>query len=234
MATLADLPEIDARLADAFGEPRWQPELDPLDELIAAIISQHTTWANCQRAFRELKARFGRWEAVRDAAVAEIAAAIRCAGLSRLKAPRIKRLLERISEERPDLDLRFLATLPVPEAMAWLRRLPGVGQNTAACTLLFGLGRPAMPVDTSICRICRRLGLTPPAAPPDAVQAALQQATAPDRVYPLHVNLIRFGRDICRPSHPLCHVCPLNDLCDYFQATRDQPTVPSPCGRGLG
>ena len=217
MAEPADVPEIEARLREVFGVPHWAPDLEPLAELIQTILSQHTTGVNSRRAYEHLRSRFPTWDDVRDADPDEIAAAIRSAGLARLKAPRIKQIVAQVWAERGDYNLSFLADLPIGEAMAWLTRLPGVGQTTAACCLLFGLNRPAMPVDTAIQRIAVRLGLAPQGAPADVVQATLQDAVPEHDVYPLHVNLIRFGRQICLPSAPLCAICPLNDLCDYFQ-----------------
>ncbi len=223
-----DVPEIDSRLREVFGVPQWEPEFDPLGELIQSILSQHTTGPNSRRAYQQLRERFPTWDDVRAADPGELAAAIRSAGLAQLKAPRIKRIVEQVRAEHGDYDLHFLVELPVAEAMAWLRRLPGVGQTTAACCLLFGLGRPAMPVDSGIQRIAGRLGLVPAGAGPDAVQVVLEASLSEKDVYPLHVNLIRFGREICLPSQPLCAVCPLNDLCAYFArgaARTGRPTI---------
>ena len=59
-------------------------------------------------------------------------------------------------------DLGALDGLTDDEALAYLQRLPGVGPKTAACVLLFSLGRPAMPVDTHVHRVAGRLGLLDP------------------------------------------------------------------------
>ena len=219
MATADDLPEIHQRLVETFGAHTWEADLDPLSELVSTVLSQHTSGANSRRAFEQLRARFPTWEAALQAEVEAIAEAIKCAGLARQKAPRLKRLLAQIAAERGSFDLRFLAHLPAGEAMAWLRRLSGVGQTTAACALLFGLGRPVMPVDTGIQRIVARLGLAAPTATADEAQAALEAAIPGEWIYTLHVNLIRFGRQVCTASQPRCEICPLNDLCDYFLAT---------------
>ena len=217
MATPQDVPEIDDRLREAFGEPlRGAPESDAVEALVSTVLSQHTTAPNSDRALAALKARFRSWEHVADAEPAVIAEAIRSAGLANQKAPRIKGMLQEISRRRGSLDLRFLEALPVDEAMDWLERLPGVGQTTAACVLLFGLNRPAMPVDTGIARVMARLGISRPGAPSRAVQRVLQAEISGERVYPLHVNLIRHAREICRPHDPYCGVCPLNDLCAFF------------------
>jgi endonuclease-3 len=233
VATPRDLGVIHARLMECFGSPRWRPEAEPLEELIQTILSQHTAHANSRRAFDQLRQRFAAWQDLAEAGVEDIAAAIRPAGLAGQKAPRIRELARRIATQRPDMDLRFLDALPLGEAQAWLEALPGVGPTTAACVLLFGLGRPAMPVDTGIHRVAVRLGLVAPNAAARQVQQLLQAAAPPEWIYTLHVNLIRFSRDICIARHPQCAACPLNDRCAYFQrfqsvAARSLRSMPGP------
>jgi endonuclease-3 len=213
------VPEIQSRLAQIFGTHTWQadPTLGPLEEVVGAIISQHTSGPNSRRAYERLRARYPTWEAVREAPLEGIQEAIWCAGLARLKAPRIKALLGEITAQRGALELGILHDLSAAEAMAWLRRLPGVGQTTAACVLLFGLGRAVMPVDGGILRVSRRLGLIAPRGSPDEAQRVLEGGVEPGQVYSLHLNLIRFGRDLCTPAAPACPVCPLNDLCAHFR-----------------
>ena len=214
---------LSERLAEAFGVPRpdppppGDPPPDPLERVVRTLISQHTSGPNSRRAYASLRRCFPSWEEMRDAPPEAIAGAIRSAGLAGQKAPRIKALLARVEAERGALDLRFLYDLSDAAAMTWLRRLPGIGQTTAACALLFGMRRPVMPVDGGILRVARRLGIVPPNGSPDSVQHALQAGLAGEQVYPLHVNLIRLARELCTPREPACAICPLNDGCGYFQ-----------------
>ena len=220
MADSSDGPLIDRRLREAFGSPRRRPVSDAVEELVSTVLSQHTAGPNADRALAALRGRFPTWEDVARADPSEIASAIRPAGLANQKAPRIKAMLSRILELRGAIDLGFLADLAVDEAMAWLMALPGVRQTTAGCVLLFGLGMPAMPVDTGIARVTARLGLVRAGSPAERTGRLLQEAVAPARVFALHVNLIRHAREICRPRDPLCGVCPVNDLCAAFTAVR--------------
>src|SRR5512136_2268291 len=103
----------------AEASPQWAP-IDPLDELINTILSQNTNDLNRDRAYHALRAKFPTWEAVRDAPTAEVIAAIKPAGLSNQKGPRIQQVLKRITAERGELDIRFLGDLPVAEGKAWL------------------------------------------------------------------------------------------------------------------
>src|SRR5215212_12125557 len=99
---------IHATLLRAYGTPTWRAHHPPLDELILTILAQHTSDVNSIRAFNSLRAHFSTWEAVRDAPVGAVAAAIKSGGLAQVKAPRIQEVLRRIAEERGSFDLSFL------------------------------------------------------------------------------------------------------------------------------
>jgi endonuclease-3 len=187
-----------------------------LDELVSTILSQNTSDLNRDVAFNALKARFPTWEAVRDAPVRQVKAAIRIAGLANQKAPRIKAALRSITKERGELSLEFLRVLPAEEARAWLTRLKGVGPKTAAIVLQFSLGKPAFPVDTHIYRVTGRLGLRPAKMNVEKAHAYFEKLFSPDSYYAAHLNIIRLGREICAARKPRCLECPLKDLCDYY------------------
>ena len=209
--------EVSDRLRVAFGEARWQNPGSPMDELVRTILSQNTNDRNRDVAFARLKATLPDWEAVRDAPVDAIAAAIRPGGLSRQKAERIKELLAEISAQRGSFDLSFLGELPLDEAQAWLTGFKGVGPKTAAIVLLFCFGRPVFPVDTHIYRVTGRLGLRPQKMSVEGAHHHLARLFPPEDYANTHLNLIRLGREICQARTPLCSICPLTDLCEYYQ-----------------
>lgn len=205
-------------LAEVYGRPVWRSHGPPLDELIGTILSQATADVNTARAYAELTARFPTWEAVMDAPPEAVSAAIRSAGLSQIKGPRIQNALRHIQRERGELSLDFLAEMPLDEALAWLMRIDGVGPKTAAIVMLFSLGRPAFPVDTHVHRVAGRLGLIPPRTSANKAHDLLAALGPPESYYPLHINLIHHGREICHARNPYCHLCPLQDLCDDYLA----------------
>lgn len=205
-------------LNETYGRPVWHSHGPPLDELVGTIISQATADVNTERAFAELTARFPDWENVMNAPPEAVVAAIRSAGLSNMKGPRIQQALRHIHRERGELSLDFLADMPLDEAMAWLTQIEGVGPKTASIVLLFSFGRPAFPVDTHVYRVGGRLGLIPPRTTADQAHAVMTALGPPETYYPMHINLIRHGREICRARNPQCHICPLQDWCDYYRA----------------
>jgi endonuclease-3 len=145
----------------------------------------------------------------------ESAVAIAGGGLSRVKAPRIKAILQRIRDERGSLDLGFLADAPLPQAREWLQSLPGVGPKTAACVLLFSLGRPAFPVDTHVYRVSKRLGLIENGVSPAGAHLGLERIVPEDAFYRFHMNMVAHGRMVCRAQRPRCRECVLKEVCVY-------------------
>ena len=218
LETIERVAWIYERLAETYGLPEWRPTGDALGELVATILSQHTSDVNSERAYKQLRERFRTWEAVRDAPVVEVAEAIRSGGLAEVKAERIQRVLQLLTErlDGAPLDLDFLAALPMEESNAYLRALPGVGPKTAACVLLFALGKPAFPVDTHVWRVTRRLGLIGAKVSADAAHIALERIIPPGWRYAMHINLIRHGRRICTAQRPACERCPLRAGCAYY------------------
>jgi endonuclease-3 len=217
--------EIIDRVHASYGELPWRPHGDGMTELILTILSQHTADTNSGRAFSNLISAFPDWDAIRRASVAEIADATRPAGLSTSKAPRIKAALEQIKQERGDYDLTFLRDLPLEQARSWLIDLKGVGPKTAACVLMFALGRPALPVDTHVFRVSQRLGLLPPKVTAEAAHRLLEAAVPPEVMYDFHVGLIKHGRHVCFARRPACDVCVFNDICpSAFQFSHTSQT----------
>ena len=106
-----------------------------------------------------------------------------------------------------------LRDLSDAEARDYLMSLPGIGPKTASVVLSFALGRDALPVDTHVHRVSRRLGLIPPKASAERADRILHDLVPDGLRTPLHVGLIRLGREICKAPTPRCAQCPLKDLC---------------------
>jgi endonuclease III len=212
--------KIHQKLLEAFGEPVWRNPLPAMDELVSTILSQNTNDINRDRAFNALRAKFPRWEQVRDARTSEVIAAIRSAGLANQKGPRIQQVLRAITEERGSLKLDFLADLSTEEARAWLTKFNGVGPKTAAIVLCFSLNKPAFPVDTHIYRVTGRIRLRPEKMTVEQAHPHLEALFPPETYYAAHLNIIRLGREVCNARKPDCPKCPINKLCDYEPKTK--------------
>ena len=224
--------EIHCLLVQEYGDRPWAPRADPLSELIGTILSQNTSDVNSGRAYDALRAAFPTWEQVRDAPVEAIAGAIHSGGLAAIKAPRIRRVLTTVADQRGSLDLCFLAAMPVDEARHWLMSLDGVGAKTAACVLMFSLGKPVMPVDTHVHRVSRRLGLSAPKDTPEETEAILESLLPPAARYAFHLNVIAHGRLVCKAQRPRCAACVLACHCDYLARHPELAIAPAAATRG--
>jgi endonuclease III len=206
---------VRARLRGVYGVPVMAPHGDPLGELVLTVLSQSTNDRNRDVAFLRLRERFPSWEAVRDAPVEEVEAAIQPGGLHVQKSRRIQEQLRALPD---DLDLSRLRDAPLEEARAALTVLPGVGRKTAACVLLFAYGRRDVPVDTHVGRVATRLGLLRPRARSDELHDAMTALTPPGAELELHVNVLRHGRRTCHARTPACAACALRRMCPSRQA----------------
>ena len=201
--------DVMSLLGEEYGPFEWQPRYDPASELVYTILSQHTSDVNSERAFRALMATFGSLEAIAAADVADIEDAIRSGGLAKTKAPRIKAILNEVMRKVGSYDLSFLAEMPLEDAKAWLKELDGVGPKTAAIILCFSLGLPAMPVDTHIYRVSRRLGFIRPKVSAEQAHDILEPMVEPGDVFAFHLYLINHGRQVCKARRPRCTDCVL-------------------------
>jgi endonuclease-3 len=144
----------------------------------------------------------------------EIEEAIRPGGLARLKAPRIRAVLDEILEREGRVDLSGLELLADDEVYVYLRSLPGVGPKTADCVLAFAMQRDAFPIDTHVHRVVGRLGWVPAKSSAEGASRELGPRIPSGLRYQLHVAMIVHGRRTCRARRPLCSECPVLDLCD--------------------
>jgi endonuclease-3 len=206
-------------LVQRYGRPRSDVYEPPLDALVRTVLSQHTSDRNSDRAFERLRAKFSRWDQVREAPLRAIESAVRCAGLWRQKARRIRAILRVVHRTYGRAGLRALNRLSNEEAARALRSLPGVGAKTAACVLLFGFRRDVFPVDTHIHRICRRLGWVPSRSTAEEAAELMQPLVPRGRSLELHIAMIRHGREICRARRPRCDECCVRVDCAYAWAS---------------
>ena len=205
---------VHSRLRKAQGEFVPKPPRPILDELVLTVLSQATSDINSGRAFEGLQARFSSWDEVLSAPTIEVADSIRAGGIADVKAARIQAILADIEAREGAVSLDRLAGLTDEEVEAYLCSLPGVGPKTAACVLVFSMGRPAFPIDTHVHRIVKRLGWIGPKDNAEVTHRELAPRVPAEIRYSLHMALIEHGRRICKAQRPRCTECVLLDMCD--------------------
>lgn len=216
---LEHFEEIERLLDVMYGPRMLRANGDPVSELVGTILSQNTSDVNTSRSFDSLRSQFPTWEEVIEADTGEISDAIKMGGLNKIKAPRIQAALQSIIDRRGSLNLDFLRDMSIEDTQAWLTSQNGIGPKTAACVLLFSLGKPAMPVDTHVARVMTRLGVVPDKTSTLRKERILESLVGDDadRMYAVHVETIQHGRQICKAQRPLCEQCKLSHLCNYYR-----------------
>ena len=205
--------EIIGRLKWEYDKPERKTRIDAVAVLIQTILSQNTSDNNSGRAFSNLIKTYKSWDRVAVAPLHSIAEAIRGGGLAEVKARYIKSSLVKIKRIHGKIDLLFLSQMPMDMARNWLLQLPGVGLKTANCVLLFSSGMPALPVDTHIYRVARRLGLIEKGASIEQAHSQLAKIVPSEEVFSFHVLMIEHGRRICKARIPECQSCIFTSFC---------------------
>lgn len=209
------LSKINDILIKEYGKPQQEnPNPDPVDILIATILSQNTNDRNSYKAYLNLKNKFPRWEDVAGADLEAIDEPIAIAGFSFPKAKAIKGILNYLLETNGEISLDYLKNMGDEEAVKSLTSHKGIGIKTADCVMMFAFHRNICPVDRHIFRILNRLGVIR-ATTPEKTAIELNKMLPEGSAHSLHANLIRFGREICRQTLPNCSICPLLKLCEY-------------------
>lgn len=212
------------RLMEAYGELSTTPRREPMRELISTMLSHRTTHANEEKAYFQMLERFPSWEEVMAAPVEELTEALSPAKFPGAKAINIQKVLRIIQQEHPDFSLEFLREMDVPEALAWLTALPGVGAKTATLVLLFNFHKPVFPVDTHVHRISQRVGLIGTKVTHDKAHQLLLDLLPKEAwvLYNFHRHLLKHGQRICTWSSPKCEICVLQNICNYYAEVRSK------------
>src|SRR5215468_3801211 len=100
-----------------YGPAAWPRTYAPLDELVATILSQHTSDINSDRAFAALRRSYPTWQAVRDAPLDGLIETIRAGGLAVVKAERIQAVLRALTTRTGEVHLPDLRRMRRPTAI---------------------------------------------------------------------------------------------------------------------
>jgi endonuclease-3 len=103
--------------------------------------------------------------------------------------------------------------MPLADAKAWLRQLPGIGPKSAGIVLNFSLGMPAVAIDTHIFRVCQRPRAIDSKTNADKAHDVMEAKVPPEEVFNFHVAFINHGRRVCRAQRPVCGECVVGEMC---------------------
>jgi endonuclease-3 len=201
----APAPEVTARLKAEYPDART--ELDwsnPLELLVATILSAQTTDVQVNRVTESLFSKYRTAEDYADSTPEELEEDIRPTGFYRNKARSLRGMASALVEEHGG---------EVPRTMSELVALPGVGRKTANVVLGNAFGsNEGIVVDTHVRRVSGRLGLTESSDPVKVEQELMR--LVPERDWTIFSHLlILHGRRTCKARKPDCPNCILNDIC---------------------
>jgi len=209
------IKKINQLLVRHFGIPYRPKKLpNPIDALIATILSQNTNDKNSYQAYQNIKKKYKSWQELADAPRKKIEQTIRVAGLGNQKSAAIKNFLVTLEKNNGSLNLRYIKKMQDEEILNELTSIKGIGVKTASCVLLFSLDRNVCPVDTHVHRTLNRIGIVKTKTPDksfEKINGKLPEGIA----HQFHTNLIKLGREICKPAKPLCTLCPLLKICKF-------------------
>jgi len=210
-----EIKKINSKLIKHFGIPNRQKRLPgPVDTLIATILSQNTNDKNSYQAYQNLKKKYKSVNELSLAPRSAIKKTIKVAGLGKQKSAAIKNFLSILKKDNGKFSLQHIKEMTDEDILKELTSIKGIGVKTASCVLLFSLDRNVCPVDTHVHRTLNRIGIVKTSTPDktfEKIKNNLPEGTA----HQFHTNLIKLGREICKPAKPLCSICPLLKICKF-------------------
>ncbi len=171
--------------------------------LLAVMLSAQTTDERVNEVTKELFKYDIEELALMDAK--KIEDIIKPVGTQKRKSEYVKRICETLVR---DYESR------VPHDRTVVESLPGVGHKT--CNVVFGelFGDPTFAVDTHVTRVSKRLGLSEQTDGVEDIEKKLCSFFESDTWCKTHVQMVLFGRHICKAKNPLCEKCPFkNSIC---------------------
>lgn len=175
--------------------------------LFATRLSAQCTDARVNLVTEGLFTQFPTLQSFADAPVEDIEQAIKTCGLFRTKARDLKAAAQMLLDDFGG---------KVPDNMADLLKLPGVGRKTANLVLGDIYGQPAVVTDTHCIRLSNRIGLVKDEKDPLKVENALRKLLPPAQSSDFCHRLVLHGREVCTARNPKCQNCCLGAICASF------------------
>jgi endonuclease-3 related protein len=195
----------------------WQESSTPFEICVGAVLVQHTSWTNVEKALANLRAAgIDSMDAIAGLSEDELAALVRPSGTPSVKARRLG-IFARLVLSHGGFDGLFGNETPVLREL--LLATYGVGPETADVILLYAARRPVIVHDAYTARLCRRLGLGPEGEGYDAWRFWLHERLPEDLDFRRrsHAAIVIHCKQTCRVK-PRCAECPVREFCGYAAA----------------
>jgi endonuclease-3 len=196
--------EVLRRLAEKTPEPKIELNFsNPFELLVATILAAQCTDLRVNMVTKTFFKEYPSPEKIARESQQVIAEKIKSTGFYRNKANSLIACCQRLMVEYKG---------HIPQTVAELERLPGVGRKTASVVVSNAYGVPALAVDTHVKRVAARLQLSK-AADPDKVEEELKKILPDKDWIAFSLQLVLHGRYVCVARNPKCKTCVLYDIC---------------------
>ena len=191
-------------LAELYPDPHSELHFtNDFELLIAVVLSAQCTDVKVNQVTQILFKKYPSAARLAKAKLSDVEAIIRPINYFKTKSKNIIATSEILTSQYDG---------EVPRTHDELTALPGVGRKTANVVLGETGAVPALPVDTHVFRVARRLGLSD-GKNPEAVERDLMKRFPSSEWRPLHHRLIFHGRRVCKARNPECSECALKAIC---------------------
>ena len=204
LLSAAEIKKVFERLAKA--NPNPQAELiykNAYTLLVSVVLSAQATDKSVNKATEPLYKIADTPKKMLALGQEKLQGYIKSIGLYKTKSANIIKLSEQLIEKFGG---------QVPGTMEELTALPGVGRKTANVVLNVIFGKPTIPVDTHLFRVCPKMGLAQGSTPLEVEQSLLERVPK-KYMKNAHHWLLLHGRYVCTARSPKCDECVVNDLC---------------------
>lgn len=174
--------------------------------LIAIMLSAQTKDSRVNEVTKILFDKYKSLEDLKNANFDDIKDIIMPLGNYTKKAFNVIEIARRICDEYNGV---------VPHDRDILESFPGIGRKTVNVFYVEYLNIPAMPVDTHVERVCKRLGLVKGNASVLEIEKVLTKNIPKEKLGKAHMQLVLFGRYYCTSKKPQCDNCKLKNICKY-------------------
>lgn len=191
--------------------PDAKPSLDartPFQIAVSVLLSAQATDVSVNLATPALFAAYPNPAAFAKATPAEVEPYIKSIGLYHNKAKHIVAMSQKLMTDFNGI---------MPQTMAELTSLPGIGRKSASVILGDTFNVPAFAVDTHITRIAKRLKIAKEKDSVLQIEKKITKALPEDEWINGHHAMIYFGREVCSARQPNCQTCPLLEICAFGQ-----------------
>ena len=178
---------------------------------VAVVLSAQMQDARLNKILPKFFKKFPDIKSIKEANLKDLEHALKSVNFYKTKSKNLKNAAEIIVKNHNG---------KIPDTLAKLLKLPGVGKKTANVILNEGFNKTSgIVVDTHVKRVSQRLGLTKH-SDPKKIEEDLKKIVPKRYWRDFSLWLIFFGREICKAKNPSCNKCPLRDICEYYKKSK--------------